>query len=135
MATTTHRIRTADRTRHEKLAQLLGQQGAILRSRRHLLRDSLPNPASGVLDDEEHSLDAEEQDVGFTLLELTSQTVQAIETALQRLTAGASDQCSDCWSRIGGARLRALPFAALCLACQDSHDSAVVTVAGHATAH
>jgi DnaK suppressor protein len=125
MATMTHRIRGADRARQEKLEQLLGQQGAVLRNRKQILQDGLPTATSGVLDFEEHSLDAEEQGVGFSVLELTSRTVRGIETALQRLEAGKFGACSDCRCRISDARLRALPFAALCLACQERHDIAV----------
>jgi DnaK suppressor protein len=124
MATMAHRIRGADRARQEKLEQLLGQQGAVLRNRKQILRDGLPTATSGVLDFEEHSLDAEEQGVGFSVLELTSRTVRGIETALQRLEAGKFGTCSDCRCRISDARLRALPFAALCLACQERHDIA-----------
>ena len=124
MATTFHRIRGADRARHGKLEQLLSQQGAILRNRRQILRDGLPTATSGVMDFEEHALDAEEQGVGFSVLELTSRTVQGIETALQRLEAGEFGTCSDCRCRISDARLRALPFAALCHACQERRDIA-----------
>ncbi len=125
MATTIHRIRGADRARHGKLEQLLSLQGAILRKRRQILRDGLPTPTSGVLDFEEHALEAEEQGVGIAVLELTTRTVQGIETALQRLKAGELGTCSDCRCRISDARLRALPFAALCLACQERRDMAV----------
>jgi RNA polymerase-binding transcription factor DksA len=125
MATTTHRVRAADRARHGKLEHLLRLQGAILRNRRQILRDGLPTPTSGVMDFEEHALDAEEQGVGFAVLELTSRTVQGIEAALQRLEAGELGACSDCRCRISDARRRAQPFAALCLACQRRHDLAV----------
>ena len=131
MATMIHRIPPADRARHEKLEQLLSQQDIVLRSRRQILRES---QASGVMDAEELSHDAEELDVGFALLELTSGTVQGIETALQRLEAGEFGRCSDCRCRISDARLRALPFAALCLACQEAHDIPAVAVASEATA-
>ena len=131
MATLFHRIRTADRARHEKLEQLLSLQGTVLRNRKQTLRESQP---SGVMDFEERSLDAEQERVGLSLLELTSQTVQGIETALQRLEAGGFGTCSDCGCRIGDARLRALPFAFLCLACQEKHDLAAFTVTSHATA-
>ena len=126
MATMIHRTGTADRARHGKLEKLLGLQGAVLRNRRHLLREGQP---SGVMDLEERALDAEEQSVGFTLLELTSQTVNGIETALQRLEAGTFGTCSDCRCRIGGARLRALSFAARCLSCQGKHDFGAVGAA------
>jgi len=124
MATMIHRVRGADRARHGKLEQLLSLQGAILRDRRQILRNGLPTPTTGVLDFEEHALDAEEQGVGFAVLELTTRTVQGIETALQRMEAGEFGTCSDCRCRISDARLRALPFAALCLACQERRDMA-----------
>jgi RNA polymerase-binding transcription factor DksA len=124
MATMIQRIRGADRARQETLEQLLGQQGAVLRNRKQILQDGLPTATSGVLDFEEHSLDAEEQGVGVSVLELTSRTLQGIETALQRLEAGEFGTCSDCRCRISNARLRALPFAALCFACQERHDIA-----------
>ena len=131
MATMIHRIPTADRARHERLEQLLSQQDIVLRSRKQILRESQP---SGVMDVEELSQDAEELGVGFAVLELTSRTVQGIETALQRLEAGAFGTCSDCRCRISDVRLRALPFAAVCVACQEAYDIAAVAVAGQATA-
>ena len=134
MATMIHGIRGANRARHATLEQLLSKQDAVLRSRKQSLRDGLPTEMSGVMDVEEHSLDAEEQGVGFSVLELTSQTVQGIEAALQRLDAGEFGTCSDCRRRISDARLRALPFAALCLACQEEHDIAAVAGAGQVAA-
>ena len=131
MATLFRRTRNADRARHERLEQLLSLQGTVLRNRKQTLRESQP---SGVMDFEERSLDAEEERVGLSLLELTSQTVQGIETALQRLEAGAFGKCSDCGCRIGDARLRALSFASLCLACQEKHDIAAFTVPSRAAA-
>ena len=124
MATMTHRARGVDGARNERLEQLLSQQDALLRNRRQILRDSLPTATSGVMDFEELSLDAEEQGVGFSVLELTSRAVQGIETALRRLEAGELGRCSDCRCRISGARLLALPFAALCLTCQEKRDTA-----------
>jgi len=124
MATLIHGARGADRTRHGKLEALLSQQDALLRQRRQILRDGLPTPMSGVMDFEEHALDAEEQGIGFSVLTLTSRTVQGIERALQRLETGEFGACSGCRCRISDARLRAMPFAALCLACQERHDIA-----------
>lgn len=95
----------------------------MLRHRRQILRDGRPTWMSGVMDDEEHSLDAEGRGVGFSVLELTSRTVQGIEAALQRLEAGVFGTCFDCRGRISRARLRALPFAAACLACQQGQDT------------
>jgi DnaK suppressor protein len=119
MATMVHRARGADRARHATLERLLRQHRALLQERRQVLRDSLPAATTGVLDVEEQALDAEEQGIGFSVLELTSRTVHGIETALQRLETGQLGACSDCRCRISDARQRALPFAALCLACEE----------------
>ncbi len=78
-------------------------------------------------------MDAGEQGIGFSLLELTSRTVRGIETALERLEAGEFGACSECGGEIGEARLRALPFAALCLHCQEKRDIAG-SPASHLTA-
>lgn len=126
MATMTHRFRSADRARHEEFERLLNQQAAILRSRKQILRNGLPFASSGVLDLEEQALDAEEQGLGFSVLAMTSRTVHGIETALQLLEAGEFGACSDCRCRIPAARLRAVPFAGRCLACQAKHDIAGV---------
>ena len=134
MSATMHTVRRTDRSRREKLLQLLSQQGRILRSRKQVLRDGMPTEMSGVMDVEERSSDAEAQDVGFSLLELTSRTVQGIETALERLDAGLFGTCADCHRRISDARLGALPFADLCLACQEKHDIAAFAAASQATA-
>lgn len=133
MATMMHRARGADRARHDRLEQLLSQQDAVLRSRKLILRDGLPTATSGVMEFEELSLDAEEQDVGFSLLELTSRTVQEIETALRRLEKGAFGKCSECRCAISDTRLRAQPFAVLCLSCQEMQDVAASWKMGDAS--
>ena len=125
MGTTTHR-RHAGRAEYDGLLQLLSQEETIFRNRRQILRDGLPSWMSGVMDDEEHSLDAEGQRVGFSVLALTSRTVQGIEAALQRLEAGDFGTCLNCRRPISGLRLRAVPFAARCLACQEGQDGPAV---------
>ena len=134
MATMTHPVRGAGGGRQARLQSLLSRQDNILRNRRQILRDAMPTTMSGVMDTEEHALDSEEQDVGFSVLELTSQTVQRIETALDRLEAGALGTCAECRSKIPSARLRALPFASLCVACQQKLDVAAVATTGKAAA-
>ena len=124
MATMTHRVRGTETARHATLEKLLRQHTELLQERRQVLRDSLPVATTGVLDWEEQALDAEEQGIGYSVLELTSRTVHGIETALRRLEAGQLGTCSDCRCGISDARLRALPFAARCLACQERHDLA-----------
>lgn len=127
MAATIHRISAHVDARKAKLGQLLGRQVTALHSRRQMLRDNLPSATLGVTDLEEQCLAAEEEGVGFSVLQQTARTLQQIEAALGRLAAGVHGICSDCCERISGARLRALPFAALCIACQEQLDGAAVS--------
>ncbi len=122
MATMIHRDGRRDRARHASLEQLLSQEDSVLRSRKQFLREGVPTATSGVLDAEEHSMDAEERGVGFSLVTLTSRKVREIEAALGQLAAGDFGTCSGCRNEISDARLRAQPFATLCLACQETHD-------------
>ena len=114
-----HRLGPMGRPRRKLLQRLLNLQDDALRARKQILREG---QSSGVMDSEERSVDAEEAGIGFSLLELASQTLQGIETALRRLEAGVSSTCSDCRVSIPDARLRALPFASLCVGCQQALD-------------
>lgn len=135
MATAVHRTQSArppGRARRLELLRLLGEQGGMLHTRKAALRESVPAGVFGVIDDEEHSLDLEELDVGVSVLEITSRTVQGIEAALLRVDAGEFGTCSDCRSRIAPARLRALPFADRCRSCQEQRDIAAFSMRRHA---
>jgi len=56
------------------------------------------------------------------LLELLDRTVRQIDTAISRLHAGQYGLCSRCSEPIPLARLRALPFATLCVTCQSERE-------------
>lgn len=46
------------------------------------------------------------------------QTLRLVEDALARFDNGTYGLCDDCGSEIDAARLKAIPYAALCLKCQ-----------------
>lgn len=48
--------------------------------------------------------------------------LREIEDALYRMKNGEYGICTNCGERIGARRLRAIPWAALCLACQEIVD-------------
>jgi len=52
------------------------------------------------------------------------QTLRAIEQALQRLEEGSFGACAECDRQIPPKRLHAVPWAALCLSCQEAKDAA-----------
>ena len=52
------------------------------------------------------------------LLKYDEETLQKIDDALERMDNGGYGRCETCGERIGRERLRAVPHAANCIACQ-----------------
>jgi RNA polymerase-binding transcription factor len=59
----------------------------------------------------------------LAVLEALDRTVQQIDAALARLQAGRYGSCAGCGDPIPLARLRAVPFATLCVPCQSRRES------------
>jgi DnaK suppressor protein len=75
-----------------------------------------------VRDDLEHS-DADIQgDIELSLLQMRSETLTRIDEALVRLDAGKYGSCFACAGEISERRLRALPFAVRCQACEERRE-------------
>ena len=75
-----------------------------------------------VRDDLELS-DADVQgDIELALLQMRAETLTRIDEALVRLDAGESGSCVECGGEISERRLRALPFAVRCQACEERRE-------------
>ena len=75
-----------------------------------------------VRDDLEAS-DADIQgDLDMALLQMSAETLLRIDEALVRLDAGEYGSCFECAGDIAERRLRALPFAVRCLACEERRE-------------
>ena len=61
----------------------------------------------------------------LALLESFDQTLRQIDMALSRARAGQYGRCAACTGEIPLARLRAVPFATLCVPCQSKSESGV----------
>jgi DnaK suppressor protein len=55
---------------------------------------------------------------------IVSQTLQAVEDALERIKDGTYGKCTQCGRDIESARLEAIPWAAYCLEDQERRDKA-----------
>jgi DnaK suppressor protein len=102
----------------------------MLIERRREMQDSVQNGIrhgrtdrqTDVRDDLDVS-DADIQgDIEFALLQIRAETVTRIDEALVRLDAGKYGSCLDCESEIAERRLRALPFAVRCQACEERRE-------------
>lgn len=62
--------------------------------------------------------DAYYQDFNLELLELDGSTLGEVDAALKRIADGAFGNCEECEDIIPKARLRAIPYARLCIGCK-----------------
>ena len=62
------------------------------------------------------------QEVEIKLMAAEETRIRAIDTALSRLGQGTFGICKDCDKPVSEARLLALPFAQLCIACKEQHE-------------
>lgn len=62
--------------------------------------------------------DAHDEETQYKIMEIESAELGQIDQALERITAGTFGVCEVCEKAINPERLRALPFANLCIACK-----------------
>jgi len=113
------RKNVTDRKRYEVLKEMLEDRRREIHDKLRTLRETLPAEAAVVKDAEEQSVDDFVQEVDFALMEMKSKTLAKIDEAMHRLEDGTYGVCAECKAEIAEARLTALPFAALCRACQE----------------
>ena len=66
--------------------------------------------------------DAFEQELTLGRMESESDELQEINEALERIKEGTFGICENCGKAIPKARLRAIPYATLCVHCQEKED-------------
>jgi DnaK suppressor protein len=63
-------------------------------------------------------------DIGFALIQMKSEMLDRIDTALRRISEGSYGICLECGDEIAEPRLTALPFAVRCKECEESREVA-----------
>jgi DnaK suppressor protein len=120
----TEQKHVAHRERYQVLKAMLEERRADIQERLRSLRETLPAQVAEVKDAEEQSVHDFVQDVELALMEMKSETLGQIDEAIRRLEEGAYGTCAHCGREIPEARLKALPFATLCLECQEAEEEA-----------
>jgi DnaK suppressor protein len=121
---------TQDRSRYEVLSHMLMDRQAEIQNKRRSLREALPAELAQVKDVEEQSMEDFVMGMDFALMEMESATLRKIDEAILRLQEGRYGACVECDEAISEARLKALPFADLCRACQERlEDSRAISAA------
>ena len=126
MATTT-KTRGAAKNRYNELKKMLeDRRRELLSDVQGRIRDvrSDGNKDRDVLDQGESSEVDIQDDIEFALIQMKSETLTKIDTALRRLEEGTYGDCFECGDHISEARLRALPFAVRCKDCEEARETA-----------
>lgn len=109
--------------RQAQLAALLIERRRELQTDvQNRIRDGRADRAAEGLDDLEHSEADIQEALTFALLQMQAETLARIDAALVRLEAGQYGACFECRRPISKERLRALPFATRCHACEGSRE-------------
>jgi DnaK suppressor protein len=104
----------------------LANMRAILVKRRDALRSALAGDLTLLRELHSQSpgdvidaaYDTAQDEINSQLAEVESRELASIENALDRMKEGSYGQCEVCGGRIPLARLEALPYATMCIACQ-----------------
>ena len=115
---------TRNMSRNADLRQLLTTRRRVMQDTvdRRVLEGRSDLPTDG-RDGLEHSEADSQMDLAFALLQMRAETIASIEAAVARIDAGVYGSCVDCDSRIPDRRLRALPFAPRCQACEEAREA------------
>jgi DnaK suppressor protein len=126
MATTTRIEGPTKRIRWNELKKILEDRHSALTHEVHgRIRDARTDSTTGcqVLDEGESSEVDIQDDIEFALIQMKSETLNRIDTALRRINDGTYSGCFECGGEIAEARLRALPFAMRCKDCEEAHET------------
>lgn len=110
-------------TRNAELRQMLSERRREMQDEvQRRIRDGRTDRPKEVQDVLEHSDADIRGDIEFALLQMKAETLTRIEAALLRLEAGKYGSCFECEGEISEQRLRALPFAVRCQACEKKRE-------------
>ena len=114
---------TAGGRQRELLALLTERRREADARYRQALARQLSGDAAGDVEGVHGWKASREGSADLPVLEAFDRTVRQIDAALERLRAGLYGLCAACSGPIPVARLRAVPFATLCTACQASREA------------
>jgi RNA polymerase-binding transcription factor DksA len=112
--------------RQDMKTVLASRRSDLMTDVRTKIRDAMIDGSNEcVVRDEAETSDASiQEEIGFALIGMKSETLRLIEIAIRRMEDGSYGQCLECGSEISEQRLRALPFAARCRDCEDTREKA-----------
>lgn len=109
--------------REVELREMLNSRGRDIQQQVHgRIRDVRADRTKEVLDEIENSDAGTLEAIEFALIQMKAETLRRIDEALIRLDLGEFGYCFECSGEISEQRLRALPFAVRCTACEEKRE-------------
>lgn len=102
---------------------LLEKRAEIRGTISHSERNLQSGEGHHLADMEDLASDASDEATAFEILEIERRELDQIERALEALEEGTYGACEECGDSIGKDRLRALPFATMCIDCKREAES------------
>lgn len=101
---------------------LAAQKQAILQQLDEEIREGKESELDDGMDTYDLASEERDREISLILSDRDRGKLQAIENALDRIEEGEYGICEDCEEEIAQARLEALPFTRLCVACQEERE-------------
>jgi DnaK suppressor protein len=108
-------------------AMLLERQRELQTVLQRRVRQTPAGRPAGAIDDTEQAEADVQEDIEVALIQMKGEALDRVRDALARLESGKYGNCVDCSGEIAEGRLRAVPFAVRCTACEEAREQ---TLAG-----
>ena len=80
----------------------------------------------GIQDLADKAASAYSKELNFSLSDSDRETLVRIEEALERMKGGEFGACTNCSTRIGDKRLKAIPWTAFCIDCAELEENGML---------
>jgi len=133
MNTRRPKSRRGARSRRDVLRRaLLRRRDELLQGLRHQLTDTQGSrPAKAFCDIADQAAESLHDVLAKEVAEIASADLQMIDLAIEKLNGKTYGVCENCGRRIPPERLRALPFAHLCVQCKRKEEQRAATPQSH----
>ena len=108
----------------EERKKLMGQLGYLEKTMNQTQRDSSGDLSAYSFHMADMGTDAMEREKAFLFASAEGRLLYSINEALRRLYREEYGMCESCGKEIGKARLEAVPYASLCVTCQEKQEKA-----------
>jgi DnaK suppressor protein len=107
-------------------AMLLERQRELQSVLQRRVRQAPAGRTAGAIDDTEQAEADVQEDIEVALIQMKGEALDRVRDALARLESGEYGDCVDCSGEIAERRLRAVPFAVRCTACEEAREQTLV---------